>query len=95
MPGVPLGSFGGSSYDEVTVDLHAGDVWMFCSDGIFETWNDAGDEFGAARLIEVVERHREAAAKDIVAAVFNEMSRFRGGAPQTDDQTAVVVKITS
>lgn len=95
MPGVPLGSFGGSSYDETVVDLHAGDVWVFCSDGIFETWNEAGDEFGATRLLEIVDARRTASAKDIVAAIFSAVSAFRGDAEQTDDQTTVVVKITS
>lgn len=95
MPGVPLGSFGGSSYDEVSLDLHAGDVWVFCSDGIFETWNAAGDEFGASRLLAIVDEFREASAQNIVAAIFSAMTAFRGAAPMTDDQTAVVVKITS
>jgi phosphoserine phosphatase RsbU/P len=94
MPGVPLGSFGGSSYDETTLDLHAGDVFVFCSDGIFESWNAEGEEFGAARLIEVVDQEREKSAKEIVAAIFGAATAFRGAAPQTDDQTAVVVKIT-
>ena len=36
LPGVPLGSFAGVTYDEVTIPLHAGDVFVFCTDGIFE-----------------------------------------------------------
>lgn len=95
MPGVPLGSFAWSTYDETVLDLHTGDVLAFCSDGIFETWNSAGDEFSASRLIDVVHAHREASAKDIVAAIFAAVKEFRGDAAQTDDQTAVVVKITS
>jgi len=27
LPGVPLGSFAGSTYDEVTLPLHMGDLW--------------------------------------------------------------------
>jgi len=33
LPGVPLGSFQGSTYDEVSFALHAGDLFVFCSDG--------------------------------------------------------------
>src|SRR5919197_235801 len=36
LPGVPLGSFPGSTYDELTYALHAGDLFVFCSDGVFE-----------------------------------------------------------
>src|SRR5204863_5326440 len=36
LPGVPLGSFSGSTYDEISFDLAAGDLFIFCSDGVFE-----------------------------------------------------------
>jgi sigma-B regulation protein RsbU (phosphoserine phosphatase) len=94
LPGVPLGSFGISTYDEQSFDLHTGDVYVFCTDGIYETFNEAGEEFGAGRVIDVVTAYRDRPARDIVAAIFDAMSSFRGGAPQTDDQTAVAVKIT-
>jgi phosphoserine phosphatase RsbU/P len=94
MPGLPLGSFAGSTYDEVTLELQTGDVFVFCSDGIFEAFNEGGEEFGANRLIEVVERMYASAAKEIVGAIFGAMQAFRGDAEQADDQTVVVVKIT-
>jgi sigma-B regulation protein RsbU (phosphoserine phosphatase) len=93
MPGVPLGSFSSSTYDDVVVDLGAGDVFVFCSDGIFETFDASGHEFGAARLVDVVERTHARPAKDIVGAIFGAVQQFRGDAEQTDDQTVVVVKI--
>ena len=37
--------------------------------------------------------HRDKPAKEIVEQIFAAMSAFRGHAPQTDDQTALVVKI--
>ena len=52
LPGVPLGSFPGTTYEELTFDLKAGDLYVFCTDGIHEAENDLGQEFGAARLIE-------------------------------------------
>src|SRR3954466_562563 len=50
LPGVPLGSFAGSTYDEASFDLVAGDVYVFCSDGVFEASDDRGREFGIERL---------------------------------------------
>jgi sigma-B regulation protein RsbU (phosphoserine phosphatase) len=95
MPGVPLGSFAGSTYDEITLDLQTGEVFVFCSDGIFEAFDEEGQEFGATRIIEVVERTHAQSAKEIVGAIFGAMQAFRGDAEQTDDQTVVVVKVTA
>ncbi len=93
MPGVPLGSFGTTSYDEIVLPAHAGDVFVFCSDGIFETFNEEGLEFGAAPVIDIVRTHRDRPAAEIVQKIFESMAAFRGHATQTDDQTAVVVRI--
>jgi sigma-B regulation protein RsbU (phosphoserine phosphatase) len=93
MPGVPLGSFGTTSYDEIVLPAHAGDVFVFCSDGIFETFSESGAELGAAPIAEIVRTHRDRPAAEIVERIFEAMSAFRGNAPQTDDQTAVVVRI--
>jgi sigma-B regulation protein RsbU (phosphoserine phosphatase) len=68
---------------------------VVCSDGIFEAFNEAGEEFGAQRIIDVVERDHASSAKEMVGAIFGAMQAFRGDAEQTDDQTVVVVKITA
>jgi len=95
LPGVPLGSFQGSTYDEVTLALHAGDVFVFCSDGVFEAMNDAGQEFTAERLIAVVESTHDLPSAKIVEAIFAAVEEWRAGAPPNDDMTAVAVKITA
>jgi sigma-B regulation protein RsbU (phosphoserine phosphatase) len=93
MPGVPLGSFGGSQYDDFQVPLAAGDVFVLCSDGIFEAFDEAGQEFGAPRVIDVIERTFMRPSKEIVNEVFGAVQNFCGDAPQSDDRTVVVVKI--
>ena len=95
LPGVPLGSFSGVTYDEATVPLLVGDVFVFCTDGIFETSSLDGAEFGAKRLCEIVNDHRTGTTRDIVDAIFEAVIAFRGSAPQNDDMTAVAVKITA
>jgi len=95
LPGVPLGSFSGVTYDEVTLPLRAGDLFVFCTDGIFEAANVEGKEYGAKRLCDVVGENRKATAREIVDAIFDSVILFRGTAPQGDDMTAVAVKITA
>jgi phosphoserine phosphatase RsbU/P len=95
LPGVPLGSFPGVTYDEVTLTIQQGDLFVFCSDGIFETTDENGEEFGAERLCEVVKQHRADSARGIVDAIYEVVNRFRGTGPQVDDTTAVAVKFTT
>ena len=95
LPGVPLGSFAGSTYDEVTLELAAGDAYVFCSDGVFEANDALGREFGAERLIEVVRVARQESARAIVDAIFAAVQDFRGEAVANDDMTAVALRITS
>ncbi len=95
LPGVPLGSFAGSSYDEVSFDLAVGDVYVFCSDGISEANDPLGREFGYERLAQVVGESRQRSAREIVDAIFSAVETFRGDAPAHDDMTAVALKITA
>ena len=94
LAGVPLGSFSGTTYDEITFALRAGDLFVFCSDGVFEAMNGAGQEFTAARLLEVVARTRERPSQHIVDTIFAAVAEWRGDEPPNDDMTAVAVKIT-
>ena len=95
LPGVPLGSFEGSTYDEVTYALHAGDTYVFCTDGVFEAMNVNHQEFTAARLVAVAAQARDLPPKGIVDAVFAAVAEWRGEAAPNDDMTAVAVKITA
>jgi len=95
LPGVPLGAFPGTTYDEASYSLAAGDVFVICSDGISEAMNEDGEEFTSSRLIGVIERTRGGSAKAIVDGIFEAVQGFRGEAVQNGDMTAVAVKITA
>ncbi len=91
--GVPLGSFFGSTYDELTLPLQRDDVFVFCTDGVFEAVNPEGEEFGPERVLQVVAANRAGSAQKLVDAVVAAVEAFRGGAPANDDTTVVVVKM--
>lgn len=94
IPGVPLGLFAGSTYDEQTFDLLPGDVYVFCSDGVYDANNANGDDFGTERLLQIVFDTRHQPAREIVDAIFDAVIDFRGDTPPNDDMTAVAVRIT-
>jgi serine phosphatase RsbU (regulator of sigma subunit) len=93
LPGVPLGSFDGVTYDEVSYPIKAGDAYVFCSDGIFEAMSRSGEEFGAERLIEVVRKTRKGTARKMVEAITSAVDGHRAGFAPNDDTTVVVVRI--
>ena len=94
LPGVPLGSFAGSTYDELSFDLAKDDVYVFCTDGVFEANDALGREFGAERLLQVVADTRTQTTREIVDAIFAAVQQFRADTPPNDDMTAVALKIT-
>ena len=95
MPGVPLGSFPGTEYEEQTFDLKAGDIYVFCTDGIYETEDAQGREFGSARVIKILDKFADHPAQKLVDAIFESVAKFRFYGQAVDDMTAVAVKITA
>jgi sigma-B regulation protein RsbU (phosphoserine phosphatase) len=93
--GVPLGLFPGSTYEEVTFDLVPGDVYVFCSDGVYDANDSRGREFGTERLLDVVTEMRLRPSREIVDAIFFAVQDFRGDTAPNDDMTAVAIRITN
>jgi len=95
LPGVPLGSFAASTYDEITFELARDDMFVFCTDGVFEAHDAQRQEFEASRLLQVVGDLRDRSPREVVDGIFAAVEAFRGDTPPNDDMTAVVLKITS
>jgi phosphoserine phosphatase RsbU/P len=95
LPGVPLGSFPGSTYDELTFELSAGDLFVFCTDGVSEAAGPGGEEFGIGRVLEEVAARRDLPARDAVDGLYEMVERFRGLEPRSDDMTIVAVRMTA
>jgi serine phosphatase RsbU (regulator of sigma subunit)/catechol 2,3-dioxygenase-like lactoylglutathione lyase family enzyme len=68
-----------------------GDALALYTDGITESYNTAGEEFGEQRLIEALYRNRELTARDLLAAVIGEVQKF-SAQEQYDDITLIVAK---
>ncbi len=70
-----------------------GDTLVLYTDGITESFNDAGDEFGEQRLIQAIENQRELAPQAMIASIVDEVQRF-SAQEQYDDITLIVAKCT-
>lgn len=91
--GLPLGMFENVSYEEITIHAAPGDVFVFFSDGIVDASNEKDDQFGRVRIEQVIAKHCNGSARQIVDALFQAAEKFSAGAPVFDDQTAVVLKV--
>jgi len=71
--------------------LFSGDTFALYTDGITESFNDAGEEFGVHRLIESLRQHREKPSPGLVASIVDDVKKFSPH-EQSDDITLVVAK---
>ncbi|HYR88606.1 MAG TPA: SpoIIE family protein phosphatase [Terriglobia bacterium] len=71
--------------------LFSGDTLVLYTDGITESFNHAGEEFGEQRLIEALQRHRELPPPALIASVVSEVQEF-SAKEQHDDITLIVAK---
>ena len=91
--GLPLGFVPELEY-EPAVDhvLEPGDMLVLLTDGLFEWTNAADEQFGSERVTELVHRHRDASAAELIDMLYRAVVEFSGGTPQGDDLTAVIIK---
>jgi serine phosphatase RsbU (regulator of sigma subunit)/predicted enzyme related to lactoylglutathione lyase len=71
--------------------LCAGDTLVLYTDGITESFNEAGQEFGEERLIAVSQQNRELPSRELLGAIIAEVRRFSPH-EQRDDITLIVAK---
>jgi hypothetical protein len=78
---------------EETTDFETGDVLVIHSDGVYESRNAAGEEYGLDRLQRIVAAQPVAAsAEQVRDAIAQDIEMFRGR-PQDDDATIVVIQV--
>ena len=94
--GVPLGLFPEAEYEEVSLQLHPGDVVILASDGIHEAENENGEQFGVERLAAVVSAlPPDSSARTIAEQVLRATDEYSGGeCALSDDRTILVLRIT-
>lgn len=89
--GTVVGLFDGLSFEESSIELQQGDLFLAFSDGITEPENDFG-EFGEERLIELVRDHRHQPLPRIAEIVTAAVDDWIGGREQPDDLTLVLAR---
>lgn len=91
--GFPLGIYDDVTYDEVSTTLEPGDILVFYSDGLVETLNESGEEYGAERLAELIAANAHLSATELADTILESIYRFALGAPAADDRTLVIARV--
>jgi phosphoserine phosphatase RsbU/P len=90
--GVVLGLFETTPYAQGETEMAPGDTLVVFSDGVTETFSPSDEEFGDARVGEIVRRHRGMAAAGLQDEILKELETFSGGQKATDDRTLIVLR---
>jgi len=87
----PIGLSPDETCELASVDLAAGDVLVFYTDGVTEAENRLGEEFGMERLSATVRTGSSLSAEDLMTNIYNASADFCGD-DFNDDLTILVVK---
>ncbi|MBO0725230.1 MAG: SpoIIE family protein phosphatase [Blastocatellia bacterium] len=90
--GFPVGITPFGDYREGWVEIEPGDVMVVYSDGVTESLNEEDEEFGEARLIEIVQKNRGRSAAGLRDRIDEALTKFVGRASAVDDLTIVILK---
>ncbi|MBX7214271.1 MAG: PP2C family protein-serine/threonine phosphatase, partial [Thermoflexales bacterium] len=90
--GMAIGVFEQVEIPLCTVKLDPGDVLLMYTDGLIDAVSESGEEFGLARLGEVLVACGARPASDIAAAAMDAIRAHTGGEQPFDDQTLVVIR---
>jgi len=91
--GLPVGLFAGRGYAEEVLQLTAGDVLFFYTDGCVEAEAPSGEMFGADRLEAVLREVGTRATAEVLSHVEGVITTFRAGRELHDDATMMAVRI--
>jgi len=89
--GTVLGLFSEWDCSISELEIFSGDTLALYTDGITESFNNAGDEYGEQRLIEVLRRNRDLSSEALLASIVEDVQHFSPH-EQHDDITLIVAK---
>jgi sigma-B regulation protein RsbU (phosphoserine phosphatase) len=87
--GLPLGMFADARFPVGRIALSKGDSIVLFSDGVTESVDPDGTEFGPLRLMEALNGAAE--PRDLIRGCVDSLSVFRGAASKTDDLTMLAL----
>jgi len=92
--GLPLGINLEAEYQSAQATLQSGDWLVIFTDGVVEAMNAAGQEYEEQRLLNVLQAGVTATPEELLRRLMSDLDAFVGDAPQHDDVTCMLVKVS-
>jgi serine phosphatase RsbU (regulator of sigma subunit) len=91
----PLGTMLEGSYQQIEHKVRRGDLLVLYTDGLVESRNALGQDYGYPRLQKTVARAAAgtSAVREIRDSILGDLSHFKGDSEQADDITVVVARV--
>lgn len=91
----PLGTMLEGSYQQIERKVRRGDLLVLYTDGLVESRNGLGQDYGYPRLQKTVARAAAgtSSVREIRDSILGDLSHFKGDAEQADDITVVVARV--
>ncbi len=91
--GMPIGVMGGVFYEEVRVSMSPGDLVLLYTDGVVEARDATGEQFGDARLSQLVADIGGGGPGALVDGTYAAVQRHLAGTVPQDDLTALALQV--
>ena len=92
--GIPLGILEKATYTAGSTVLQSGDWLVVFTDGVVEAEDTNGHEYGEQRLLFVLHTGAQLTPAQLLQNITADLDRFVAGAPQRDDVTCLLVKVS-
>jgi sigma-B regulation protein RsbU (phosphoserine phosphatase) len=89
--GVPLGMFGDGQFAVQKIAMDPGDCLVLYTDGISETRNPSGTEYGTHNLSKLARGRHGISPEAFAAACLEDLKAYSSGTPQVDDRTLLII----
>lgn len=92
--GLPVGIFCNEEFTSTKFNMSHGDTLFLFTDGLSESRDTAGEEYGTTRLMSLLCRHQEFLPDELIRACLGDLSDFCAGTPKHDDLTVMALRRT-
>ncbi|HVF44990.1 MAG TPA: SpoIIE family protein phosphatase [Pyrinomonadaceae bacterium] len=90
--GLPVGIFCNEEFTSAKFSMSPGDTLFLFTDGLSESRDTAGEEYGTERLMRLLCRHQELLPDELIRACLGDLSDFCAGTPKHDDLTVMALR---
>lgn len=95
--GMAIGLVEEEGYEQRDIYLQPGDILVLFTDGISEAMDRDDEEWGEARMVAAAQQERSRGARTaegMLRALYRRADEYVSGAPQHDDMTMIVMRIS-